>query len=147
MVRGLMWLPLLGLFSWLAWAGWNEYRKLEAYKVWAIDFERAKYDIYAALGQNGDQLTWGLPTRQGVIETKVLRLSDVEQVMMEVDHQAVDPNRLPTKGRFSLGFTLRGDRYASIPFTDGDIAKRWYDFLRKTWSLPSSYSAKGSAHK
>ena len=53
------------MFIGLAWAGWNEYNKLEAYKVWAQSFERAKYDIYAALGQQGDVLTWGVPTRQG----------------------------------------------------------------------------------
>ncbi len=135
MVRGLMWLPLLVVFFALAWAGWNEYRKLEAYKVWAADFERAKYDIYAALGQKGDELTWGSPTRQGVVAPDVLTLTEVEQLVMEVDHQTVDPESLPAKGRVSLGFVLSGDRHASIPFTDGEIARRWYDFLRRTWDL------------
>ena len=39
MERGLLWLPLLGVFIWLSWAGWNEYQKLEAYRAWAESFE------------------------------------------------------------------------------------------------------------
>ncbi len=53
MTRGLIWLPLLAIFIGLAWAGWNEYQKLEAYRAWAEQFDRAKYDIYAVLGQKG----------------------------------------------------------------------------------------------
>ena len=45
MERGLLWLPLLGIFIWLSWAGWNEYQKLEAYRAWAESFEKSKYDI------------------------------------------------------------------------------------------------------
>lgn len=59
MERGLLWLPLLAVFIWLAWQGWNEYQKVEAYQNWAKHFERAKYDIYAVLAQNGSNLTWG----------------------------------------------------------------------------------------
>ncbi|MCF3606421.1 hypothetical protein L2E81_07160 [Planktothrix agardhii 1033] len=35
MERGLLWLPLLAIFIGLAWSGWNEYQKLEAYQAWA----------------------------------------------------------------------------------------------------------------
>lgn len=85
MERGLMWLPLLGLFIWLAWAGWNEYQKVEAYKTWATDFERAKYDIYAALGQKADQLTWGSPSRKGPVDLKTVSLKEVESISLNVD--------------------------------------------------------------
>ena len=135
MVRGLLWLPLLAMFIGLAWAGWNEYNKLEAYKVWAQSFERAKYDIYAALGQQGDVLTWGVPTRQGVVETETLNLMEVKQAVLAVDDKPVDPAVLPRKGRFSLGFTLAGGQQQSIPFTDGEMAAQWLAFLRRTWNL------------
>jgi len=135
MVRGLLWLPLLAMFIGLAWAGWNEYNKLEAYKVWAQSFERAKYDIYAALGQQGDVLTWGVPTRQGVVETETLNLTEVKQAVLAVNDEPVDPAALPKKGRFSLGFTLAGGRQQSIPFTDGEMAAQWLAFLRRTWNL------------
>jgi len=148
MARGLMWLPLLVIFFGLAWAGWNEYRKLETYKVWATQFERAKYDIYAVLGQQGNLLTWGLPTRNGMVNTAVLDMGSVESLALEVNGQPIDPKQLPDKGRFSLGFTLKADSYkvssgesaakyehTSIPFTDGDIAQRWFEFLSKEFSL------------
>lgn len=135
MERGLLWLPLLVVFFGLAWAGWNEYQKLEGYKVWATQFERAKYDIYAALGQKGNILTWGKPTRKGIIDAETLDLSDVAQLALEVDAKPIDPDQLPSKGKFALGFTLADNRHASIPFTDKDIAKSWFDFVQKTWNF------------
>ena len=59
MIHGLLWLPLLAAFIGLAWAGRNEYQKIEAYRVWAEPYDRAKYDLYSVLGQAGDTLTWG----------------------------------------------------------------------------------------
>jgi len=138
MVRRLLWLPLLVVFFGLAWAGWNEYSKLEAYKVWAVQFERAKYDIYAALGQQGDVLTWGSPTRSGVVEIETLNLTSVAQFDMEVNGQSVDPEQLPPKGKFALGFMLDDGTHRSIPFTDGEIAKRWFDFIRQTWKFKAT---------
>lgn len=135
MVRGLMWLPLLAIFIGLAWAGWNEYRKVEAYKIWAQSFERAKYDIYAALGQQGDVLTWGVPTRSGVLEENRLNMTEVEQAAVEVNGQAVAANALPTKGRFAIGFTLQNGQHTSIPFTDGEIAVQWFEFLCREWNI------------
>ncbi len=140
MIHGLMWLPLLGVFIALAWAGWHEYHKIEAYKAWANQFERAKYDIYAALGQQGDLLTWGLPTRQGIVEAKTLDLKTVSKAALEVDAKPlvnlVNMDSLPSKGRFALGFTLTDGRHLSIPFTEGEMAYRWLDFLQRQWNLP-----------
>ncbi|MEM8504744.1 MAG: hypothetical protein AAF716_16500 [Cyanobacteria bacterium P01_D01_bin.1] len=135
MIRGLLWLPLLAVFIGLTWAGWNEYRKVEVYKQWAAQFERAKFDIYAVLGQQGDQLTWGLPTRRGVVETETLNLRQVEQVYIEVNGQKIDLDQPPKRGRFALGFILKEGKTTSIPFTDGEIARQWFDFLAREWSL------------
>ena len=129
MARGLAWLPLLVLFFGLAWAGWNEYRKLEVYKEWAQQFERAKYDIYAALGQQGDLLTWGRPTRRGVVGSQTLSLTEVDKAVLEVNAQPINPDDLPDKGKFSLGFTLKDGGHFSVPFTQGEMARQWLDFL------------------
>ncbi|MEO1466231.1 MAG: hypothetical protein AAFR89_08365, partial [Cyanobacteria bacterium J06633_1] len=80
MERGLLWLPLLVAFFWLAWSGWNEYQKLEAYKVWAENFDNAKFDIYAVLGKKAQQITWGKPTRKGMVELKSFSLDNVEDI-------------------------------------------------------------------
>ncbi|NEP16418.1 MAG: hypothetical protein F6J97_05870 [Leptolyngbya sp. SIO4C1] len=130
MERGLLWLPLLTLFIWLAWAGWNEYQKLESYKIWAQQFERAKYDIYAALGQTDNTLTWGTPTRQGPTDLKTLSLNEVGQLALTVNEQPTSAAlSAPPKGRICLHFDLGADRTATIPFTDWAIAKSWYAFL------------------
>ena len=79
MERGLLWLPLLVAFIWLAWSGWNEYQKLEAYKVWAEEFDNAKFDIYAVLGKKERQVTWGKPTRKGMVDLKSFFQRQVQQ--------------------------------------------------------------------
>lgn len=135
MIHGLLWLPLLAIFGGLAWAGWNEYRKLEGYKVWAQQFERAKYDIYAALGQQGSSLTWGVPTRQGILQTQRVDLNTVEKAQLEVDSKPVMPDNLPTRGRFTLGLTLKNGDHISVPFTDGEMACQWLSFLQREWKL------------
>lgn len=136
MARGLLWLPLLVLFIGLTWAGWNEYRKLEAYKVWAQQFERAKYDIYAALGQTGQTLTWGKPTRQGPVNIQTLTFSEVQTVRLEVDQQPVVPTPQPKnrgqkiRGQIELGFTTQSGQRRAIPFSDWEIAQKWFDYLQ-----------------
>ena len=135
-----MWLPLLAIFFGLAWAGWNEYQKLEAYKVWAVQFERAKYDIYAALGQQGDRIVWGVPTRQGIVETQSLSLSDTQQIILEVDGQSISSEHgsardKVAKGKVSLRFVQASDETFTVPFTDGEMATQWYDFLKKMKNL------------
>lgn len=131
MERGLLWLPLLGVFIWLAWAGWNEYRKLEAYKVWAADFERAKYDIYAALGQRGDQLTWGQPTRQGVQQPQQLSLNAATAIALCEDGDLpARSSTIPRGCRVCLKVSLATGAAQWIPFTDAELASRWQEVLQ-----------------
>jgi hypothetical protein len=130
MERGLLWLPLLGFFIWLTWSGWNEYRKLEAYKVWATDFERAKYDIYAVLGQQDDRLVWGRPTRQGPVEVTEISLADVTTLAVRTDVHGLVEALLPKGCRIAVRATVSsGDRYW-IPFTDAELAKAWQNRLQ-----------------
>jgi hypothetical protein len=132
MAHGLFWLPLLILFSWLAWAGWNEYQKLEAYRLWAAAFDRAKYDIYAVLGQKGNELTWGLPNRQGPTHLETFSLADVTLIRLLVNGTPVEGNVPPQKGRAELEF-LRSDNHASIrvPFTETSLASQWGQHLQQ----------------
>jgi hypothetical protein len=124
MERGLLWLPLLGLFIGLAWAGWNEYQKVEAYRRWAEQFERAKYDIYAVLGQKADQLTWGQPTRQQPINVQTVSLKDVRSLELQVDQQAVSWEQPPTGSNVAIVLHLP-DQTCRIPFTDVNLAAEW----------------------
>jgi hypothetical protein len=138
MERGLLWLPLLVLFFWLAWSGWNEYQKIEAYRRWAEDFERSKYDIYAVLGQKGKLLTWGKPTRSGTLVKETFNLDEVQAIRLLVNNQPVDPvhlNSLPKKGKSELEFSLsEGKKPIKIPFTEILLAAQWAQFLNRLLS-------------
>ncbi|MEW6491371.1 MAG: hypothetical protein AB1589_02295 [Cyanobacteriota bacterium] len=133
MERGLIWLPLLAMFFWLAWSGWNEYQKVEAYRRWAVQFDRAKYDIYAVLGQKESELTWGKPTRTGPVELKTFSLKDVQSIRLLVDDQVADLETPPEKGgAIALEF-LFPESTASIkvPFTEIPLAVEWGKYLQK----------------
>lgn len=140
MVRGLLWLPLLAVFIGLAWAGWNEFQKLEAYRLWAQQFEHAKYDIYAVLGQQGSDLTWGKPTRSEPINVQTFSLQQVQAICLRINEQVVDlvelrnvsENSDMAKGQIFLEFRLlNSDAMIRIPFTDRSIAIRWGKHLQQ----------------
>ncbi len=133
MERGLLWLPLLAAFFWLAWSGWNEYQKIEAYRNWAQQFERAKYDIYAVLGQKGSELTWGKPTRKEPINLQTFSLKKVQSIRLMVDDKVADLEVPPTKGRAIALEFIFPEPTASIkvPFTEIPLATQWGKYLQQ----------------
>ncbi|MEN8446684.1 MAG: hypothetical protein ABG776_16925 [Cyanobacteria bacterium J06555_13] len=135
MLHGLLWLPLLIFFFWITWAGWNEYKKVETYKQWATQFERAKYDIYAALGQAESTLTWGLPTRQGIVNLQQAQLDNVHMIDLLVKGDKTFNEQVKgtaKKGEAIIQLSLKGGETCQIPFTDTELAKQWHGFLTKT---------------
>jgi hypothetical protein len=135
MERGLLWLPLLVAFFWLAWQGSREYQKIEAYRLWAEEFERAKFDIYAVLGQKGTDITWGKPTTKGPIQLATFSLLNVEKISLLVDDKLVDLESLPVKGRtIELEFLLTQPQHAvRVPFTEIPLAAEWGKYLQGAW--------------
>ncbi|GBF80696.1 hypothetical protein [Aphanothece sacrum] len=132
MERGLLWLPLLFFFCWLTWSGWNEYQKLEAYRQWAEQFEQAKYDIYAIIGINEKQITWGKPSRLIPTDLPSFSLADVANIRLLVNDNPVDLNALPNKGLPVLEFSLLTDSSPiKIPFTEIPLAAKWTVYLNK----------------
>jgi hypothetical protein len=130
MERGLLWLPLLAIFIGLAWQGSQEYQKVEAYRIWAEQFERAKYDIYAVLGQKGSDITWGKPTPKGLIQLKTFSLNEVKKISLLLDGKAVDIENPPSKGRaIELEFVFREAATVCVPFTEIPLAAQWGKFL------------------
>jgi hypothetical protein len=131
MERGLLWLPLLAAFIWLAWQGSREFQKVETYRVWAEQFERAKYDIYAVLAQKGDSITWGKPTPKGPIQLETFSLNDVKIINLLVDDKIVDIINLPEKGRkIYLEFIFASTEQVRVPFTEIPLAAEWGKFLQ-----------------
>lgn len=140
MARGLLWLPLLVIFIWLAWSGWNEYQKVEAYKIWAADFDNAKFDIYAVLGIKNGQITWGKPTRKGISNLASFALDRVQEINLLVNDQpivlaslpSVTLEHLPNKGNPVIEFKLKDSTQTiKIPFTDVSLAAKWTNYLQQ----------------
>ncbi|WP_373540609.1 hypothetical protein [Chamaesiphon sp.] len=132
MERGLMWLPLLGAFIWLARAGANEYQKLEAYKRWAVGFDRCKYDIYAVMGLKDREISWGKPTKAEPQDLQTFNLDRVKQIHLTVDRVTIDLNDLPNNGKkIDLQFQLIDGDDINIPFTEVPMAAEWAEFLSK----------------
>ncbi|USR92814.1 hypothetical protein NEA10_08910 [Phormidium yuhuli AB48] len=131
MERGLLWLPLLVLFFGLAWAGWNEFRKVEAYQRWAKGFDRAKYDILAVLGQRGDRLVWGKSSRTGVVEMQEFSLTEVTAIEVEVNGNPINEAHPPKSSRtVSLCFQRGEAGPIQVPFTEISLALKWAQALR-----------------
>ncbi len=133
MERGLLWLPLLVAFFWLAWQGSREYQKVEAYRIWAENFDRAKYDIYAVLAQKDNDMTWGKPTVKGIVDLKTFSLNDVENINLLIDEKPIDIDELPRRGKnIELEFVLT-EALSSIrvPFTEIPLAVEWGKFLQR----------------
>ncbi|MBW4615690.1 MAG: hypothetical protein KME21_20915 [Desmonostoc vinosum HA7617-LM4] len=132
MERGLLWLPLLAMFFWLAWQGSQEYQKVETYRAWAEQFERAKYDIYAVLGQKGNNITWGKPTPKGPIKLETFSLLDTQEVYLLVDDKLIDLENLPQKGRsIELEFLFfEPANSVRVPFTEIPLAAEWGKYLQ-----------------
>jgi hypothetical protein len=130
MERGLLWLPLLLIFFWLAWAGKQEYEKVQAYQIWSQDFERHKYDIYAILGQQGDRLTWGTPTRKAPINLKTISFAEIHKIQLQLDQSVYTeiPQDLTSKPK-RISIQLNSDSNLNIPFTDLAIACNWFNYL------------------
>lgn len=127
-------MPLLAVFCWLAWAGWNEYQKLEAYRGWAEQFDHAKYDIYAVLGQKGTDLTWGKPARNGPKDLQTFSLQQVEAIQLRLGEQIADLDNPPDSARsIALEFQTRSAEVIQIPFTDLALAVQWGKHLQKVW--------------
>ena len=138
MARGLLWLPLLVAFIWLAWSGWNEYHKLEAYKLWAEDFDNAKFDIYAVLGKKAREITWGKPSRKGMTNLESFSLDNVQEINLLVSDRPVELDNLPRKGKVALEFNLSDQQKSlQIPFTDIALAAKWFSYLQQEWNQTS----------
>ncbi len=140
MERGLLWLPLLVLFFGLAWAGWNEYQKVQGYSAWAKQYEKSKYDVLAALGYRKGELSWGKPIRKGLEDRQVMSIGALKGVQLRIDGSVVDLKTLPDAGKI-IALELipaDGNGVIQIPFVGIDLAVEWTNYLKQQISIVHS---------
>jgi hypothetical protein len=132
MERGLFGLSLLLVFVGLAWAGWHEFQKIEAYRRWAGAFDHAKYDIYSVVGQKDKLVSWGKPTSTEPLNLQSVSLEEVAQIYLLIDDRLADLNAPPTQGSPAIAFELAsGATPIKIPFTEIPMAIQWVQHLQK----------------
>ena len=138
MERGLLWLPLLGIFITLTWWGWRSYRQVESYRKWAQAFETAKYDSASVVGLKGMTLTWGQPQADELKALQTVDLDLTEHVDLMVDGQTCPwpPQAMPQGKRFALRLTPSG---VEIPYVDADLAIAWCKKLKELVQARSSH--------
>ena len=133
MERGLIWSTLLVLITVLTWAGWREYQKVEGYRIWAEQFDKAKYDIYAVIGLKDGQITWGQPTPKGIVGLETFSLNDVETIELKCGDRTIEPNNIPTdkkNNKPQLTFNFKQEnKIVQIPFTEINLAAQWQQYL------------------
>lgn len=143
MERGLIWLPLLALIIGLTWVGWQEYQKVEGYRIWSDGFDKAKYDIYAVIGLKNQEITWGKPTPKGIANLETFSLADVVEVVLMLGDRQIDAANLATeeleakktKATPQLTFNFASkDKSIQIPFTEIDTAHKWQQYLAQNLS-------------
>lgn len=132
MTRGLVWLSLLIVITVLFWVGWREYQKVEGYRIWSQQFDKAKYDIYAVMGLKDGKITWGKPTPKGIVGLETFSLEDVKNIELKVGDLTVNTNNLPSeksKDTPQLTFNTEENKVIQIPFTELELAAQWQQFL------------------
>ncbi|MBC7515167.1 MAG: hypothetical protein H7237_01830 [Alkalinema sp. FL-bin-369] len=140
MERGLLWLPLLVLFFGLAWAGWNEYQKVQGYSAWAKQYEKSKYDVLAALGYRKGELSWGKPIRKGLEDRQVMSIAALKGVQLRIDGTIATLDTLPDSGKI-IALELiptDGNGVIQIPFVGIDLAAEWTNYLKQQISIDHS---------
>ena len=140
MERGLLWLPLLVLFFGLAWAGWNEYQKVQGYSAWAKQYEKSKYDVLAALGYRKGELSWGKPIRKGLEDRQVMSIAALKGVQLRIDGTIADLEMLPDSGKIIALelLPIDGNGVIQIPFVGIDLAAEWTSYLKQQISIGHS---------
>lgn len=133
MARGLVWLSLLIVITVLFWVGWREYRKVEGYRIWSQQFDKAKYDIYAVMGLKDSKITWGKPTPKGIAGLETFSLKDVKKIELKLGDSVIDTNNISSeksKDTPQLTFNLiEENKVIKIPFTELELAAQWQQFL------------------
>ena len=113
--------------------GWMErVSKTGSLSRLAPKFDRAKYDIYAVLGQQEDQITWGKPTRSGPVNLQTFSLKNVQSLRLLVNDSAVDLENPPNAGSaIVLEFLLKDAEAVQVPFTEIPLATKWCQHLQQ----------------
>ena len=128
MLHGLLWLPLLFIFTLLTALGWLERRRQSLFRDWANGAELCKLDSSSAASLKNGKLTWSA-FEAGEFKEKdsfVIKKLELVELMALTSGEAPLTNESQGKCRLRL---VGDGKEMDVPFSDAELARKWMDQL------------------
>ena len=128
MLHGLIWLPLLLIFTLLTALGWLERRRQNLFRDWAEGSELCKLDSSGAASLRNGKLIWSA-FEAGEFKDQdsfIIKKLELIELMALTSGEAPLTNESQGKCRLRL---VGSGREMDVPFSDADKAREWMDEL------------------
>lgn len=128
MLHGILWLPLIFIFTLLTALGWLERRRQNLFRNWASGSELCKLDSSGAAFLKDGKLTWSA-FEAGEFKEKdsfIIKKLELVELMALTSGEAPLTNESQGKCRLRL---VGSGREMDVPFSDADRAREWMDQL------------------
>ena len=128
MLHGLIWLPLLLIFTLLTALGWLERRRQNLFRDWAEGSELCKLDSSGAASLRNGELIWST-FEAGEFKDQdsfIIKKLELIELMALTSGEAPLTNESQGKCRLRL---VGSGREMDVPFSDADKAREWMDEL------------------
>ena len=128
MSHGILWLPLIFIFTLLTALGWLERRRQNLFRNWAKGSELCKLDSSGAAFLKDGKLTWSA-FEAGEFKEKdsfIIKKLELVELMALTSGEAPLTNESQGKCRLRL---VGSGREMDVPFSDADRAREWMDQL------------------
>ncbi len=128
MLHGLIWLPLLLIFTLLTALGWLERRRQNLFRDWAEGSELCKLDSSGAASLRNGELIWSA-FEAGEFKDQdsfIIKKLELIELMALTSGEAPLTNESQGKCRLRL---VGSGREMDVPFSDADKAREWMEEL------------------
>jgi len=128
MLHGLIWLPLLLIFTLLTALGWLERRRQNLFRDWAEGSELCKLDSSGAASLRNGKLIWSA-FEAGEFKDQdsfIIKKLELIELMALTSGEAPLTNESQGKCRLRL---VGSGREMDVPFSDADKAREWMEEL------------------
>ena len=128
MLHGLIWLPLLLIFTLLTALGWLERRRQNLFRDWAEGSELCKLDSSGAASLRNGELIWSAFEAGEFKDQDSFIIKKLELIELMALTSGEAPLTNESQGKCRLRLVGNG-REMDVPFSDADKAREWMDEL------------------
>ena len=128
MLHGILWLPLIFIFTLLTALGWLERRRQNLFRNWASGSELCKLDSSGAAFLKDGKLTWSAFEAGEFKEKDSFIIKKLELIELMALTSGEAPLTDESQGKCRLRLVGSG-REMDVPFSDADRAREWMDEL------------------